>query len=147
VAGTALAVARPGYWVQAACGARNALERKGFLRIAVDDHDARIRRLHTTERSHAYWQQRSAADQQHVLSWFSGLTEQEAGTLFELLLRLQHGISAQHETKPAPAHDNELTLPSSPRAPVRCRRHHAQASSRAPTTRWLPRTTDLELLV
>jgi DNA-binding MarR family transcriptional regulator len=80
----------------------DALERKGFLRVTPDDHDARIRRLHTTPRSRAYWQQRSASDQQHVLDWFSSLTEQEARTLFELLLRLQHRTHQPAGTRTTP---------------------------------------------
>jgi DNA-binding MarR family transcriptional regulator len=73
----------------------NSLERKGFLRVTADQHDARIRRLHTTRHSRAYWHRRAASDQQLVLDWFSDLTEHEAKTLFELLLRLQHGLN-QH---------------------------------------------------
>jgi len=71
-----------------------ALERKGFLRITTDTHDARIRRLTTTGKSRRTWQRRSASDQQLVLDWFSTLDEGEARTLFELLLRLETGVRA-----------------------------------------------------
>jgi DNA-binding MarR family transcriptional regulator len=69
-----------------------ALERKGLLRIVVDDEDRRVRRLVTTEKNRAVWLRRSATDQQRVLEWFSGLAEDEARTLFELLLRLEGGV-------------------------------------------------------
>jgi hypothetical protein len=80
----------------------NALERKGFLRITADRRDARIRRLHTTRHSRAYWNRRAASDQQLVLDWFSSLTEHEAKTLFELLLRLQHGLNQHARTAQSP---------------------------------------------
>jgi DNA-binding MarR family transcriptional regulator len=70
----------------------SALERKGFLRVTEDEHDARIRRLRTTSRSRDYWRQRSMADQQQVVEWFSGLTEEESKTLFDLLLRLHEEV-------------------------------------------------------
>jgi DNA-binding MarR family transcriptional regulator len=71
----------------------DALERKGFLRIVADERDARVRRLHTTERSHAYWQRRSDADQQHVLTWFAEMADQDAAHLFELLMQLYGSLS------------------------------------------------------
>jgi DNA-binding MarR family transcriptional regulator len=72
----------------------DALARKGFLEIAGDKHDARVRRLVTTRKSHNTWRRRSARDQQLVLEWFSGLSRHEARTLFELLLRLESGVRA-----------------------------------------------------
>jgi DNA-binding MarR family transcriptional regulator len=71
-----------------------ALERKGFLRIDPDQSDRRVRRLLTTNKSRSYWKQRSPADYQHVLSWFADLTEPEAETLFELLLRVERTTRA-----------------------------------------------------
>jgi DNA-binding MarR family transcriptional regulator len=71
-----------------------ALERKGFLRIDPDDGDRRVRRLVTTAKSRAYWKRRSPSDYEHVLTWFSDLSEQEATTLFELLLRVERGTRA-----------------------------------------------------
>jgi len=70
----------------------DSLERKGFLRIVADPRDARVRRLHTTERSHAYWRQRSAADQDHVAEWFDDLTPEEVATLFALLDRVSRSL-------------------------------------------------------
>jgi len=66
-----------------------ALERKGFLRIAADKHDARVRRLHTTAKSRRHWKRRSPEDHQQVLDWFADLDADEAETLFELLLRVE----------------------------------------------------------
>ena len=66
-----------------------ALERKGFLRIAADKRDARVRRLRTTAKSRRHWNRRSPDDQQQVLDWFEDLNADEAKTLFELLLRVE----------------------------------------------------------
>ncbi len=71
-----------------------ALERKGFLRIEPDERDRRVRRLVTTPRSRAYWAQRSPADYEHVLGWFADLSEREAETVFELLLRVERSTRA-----------------------------------------------------
>lgn len=71
-----------------------ALERKGFLRIDPDADDRRVRRLTATAKSRSYWQQRSPSDHEHVLSWFAALSEREAETLFELLLKVGHTTRA-----------------------------------------------------
>jgi DNA-binding MarR family transcriptional regulator len=67
----------------------DALERKGMLRISPDARDTRVRRLQTTDQSREYWRQRSRSDQLMVLEWFQCLTEEEAGTLFRLMLRVE----------------------------------------------------------
>ena len=72
----------------------DALERKGFLQISTDEADARVRRLSTTAKSDSYWRDRSAADQQQVLDWFSDLTPAEAQTLFKLLAKVEHRARA-----------------------------------------------------
>jgi DNA-binding MarR family transcriptional regulator len=77
----------------------DALARKGFLVITRDEHDARVRRLATTRKSHTTWRQRSADDQELVLTWFSTLSRDEAQTLFVLLLRLESGVRAAFEVK------------------------------------------------
>jgi DNA-binding MarR family transcriptional regulator len=71
-----------------------ALERKGFLRIDPDETDRRVRRLVTTARSRSYWKRRSPADHERVLGWFADLSEREAETLFELLLRVERTTRA-----------------------------------------------------
>lgn len=73
----------------------DALERKGFLQISTDQADARVRRLSTTAKSDSYWRNRSAADQQQVLDWFSDLTPAEAQTLFKLLAKVEHRARAE----------------------------------------------------
>jgi DNA-binding MarR family transcriptional regulator len=72
----------------------DALERKGFVRIAADPADRRIRRLATTPQSDATWQRRSGADQRRVLDWFGHLTPNEAQDLFRLLLKAQKSVRA-----------------------------------------------------
>lgn len=69
-----------------------SLERKGFLDIVPDENDGRIRRLRATAKSRRYWRQRNVSDQQRVVEWFSSLSEDEAETLFGLLLRLEGGV-------------------------------------------------------
>jgi len=84
----------------------DALERKGFLRISTDGADARVRRLHTTEKSTSYWRDRSAADQQQVLDWFGDLTPAEAQTLFDLLAKVERTARAAL-SRSAPGPDTE----------------------------------------
>ena len=79
----------------------DALARKGFLEIARDQHDARVRRLVTTQKSHATWRRRSAADQELVCDWFSTLSRGEAQSLFTLLLRLESGLRGALEAEPS----------------------------------------------
>ena len=70
----------------------SALQRKGFIRLAPDGQDGRIRRLLTTPKSRSYWRERSGSDQRRVLEWFSTLTEEDARALFQLLLRLKASV-------------------------------------------------------
>jgi DNA-binding MarR family transcriptional regulator len=65
----------------------NALERKGLLSIVADEGDGRVRRLVTTRASRAIVRRRRS-DQQLVAQWFACFTNEEAKTLFDLLLRL-----------------------------------------------------------
>ena len=78
----------------------DALRRKGFLTVTEDPADARVRRLATTGRSHDYWQQRSAADQQQAASWFADLSADEAQLLFDLLSRVE--LRARRALSPDP---------------------------------------------
>jgi DNA-binding MarR family transcriptional regulator len=71
-----------------------ALERKGFLRIDPDASDRRVRRLAGTAKSRAYWKRRSPSDYEQVLAWFADLSERDAETLFELLLRVERTTRA-----------------------------------------------------
>ena len=51
----------------------------------------RIRRLVLTPLSGEYWRDRGQADQERVIEWFGVVSDDEAETLFELLLRLRDG--------------------------------------------------------
>jgi DNA-binding MarR family transcriptional regulator len=107
----------------------DALERKGFLQISTDEADARVRRLSTTAKSGSYWRDRSAADQQHVLDWFSDLTPTEAQTLFKLLAKVEHRARAAL-SRPAAGPD-----PAPGHRPGRrpgTKRRSAQAAQRPP---------------
>jgi len=84
----------------------DALERKGFLQISADQADARVRRLSTTAKSKSYWRDRSAADQQQVLDWFSDLSLAEAQTLFGLLAKVEHRARAAL-SRPAAGQDTK----------------------------------------
>src|SRR3712207_2114918 len=94
-----------------------ALERKGFIRIAQDAADRRVRRLVTTAKSRAYWQQRSPDDYDVVLGWFSGLSESEAATLFDLLLRVDD--QARWSARPASSRSPGTATPDSDRKSTR----------------------------
>jgi DNA-binding MarR family transcriptional regulator len=67
----------------------DVLVRKGFAEVSTDENDARVRRLRTTAKSRGYWEDRSAADQDRVLTWFADLTPGEARMLFELLVKVE----------------------------------------------------------
>lgn len=62
------------------------------------------RRLSTTAKSDSYWRNRSAADQQQVLDWFSDLTLAEAQTLFKLLAKVEHRARAELSKPTAGSH-------------------------------------------
>ncbi|MBC6462450.1 MarR family winged helix-turn-helix transcriptional regulator [Actinomadura sp. HBU206391] len=85
----------------------DALERKGMLRIGPDEKDARVRRLQTTNQSHEYWRQRSWSDQQLVLEWFQCLTDEEARTLFDLMLRVEAHVRTGFTTDQADEEGSE----------------------------------------
>jgi DNA-binding MarR family transcriptional regulator len=96
-----------------------ALERKGFLDIIPDEKDGRMRRLRTTAKSSHYWRQRSGSDQQRVVEWFSSLSDDEAETLFGLLLRLDGGVREAFARRVQPHADRD----ESPEKPSPRRRH------------------------
>jgi DNA-binding MarR family transcriptional regulator len=73
----------------------DALVRKGFLRIAPDAGDGRVRRLVTTARSREYWRQRSAGDAERVAGWFADFSVDETRTLLELLWKLEHNLRGE----------------------------------------------------
>ena len=66
-----------------------ALERKGFLEIAVDTADRRARRLVLTEHHHAFWQQRNPSDFASVEDWTAALSDDQIDTAVALLVKLK----------------------------------------------------------
>lgn len=62
-----------------------ALERKGFLEIVADEHDARSKRMQTTKQHRKFWAKRNPQDHACVAEWLSGLDEAETATLVRLL--------------------------------------------------------------
>lgn len=61
------------------------LERKGFLEIVADEHDARSKRMQTTKQHRKFWAKRNPQDHACVVEWLSGLDEAETATLVRLL--------------------------------------------------------------
>lgn len=66
-----------------------SLERKGFLQIATDSADRRVRRLRLTDHHHQFWQQRNPSDFNKVQDWTSGLSDEEVAQALGLLARLK----------------------------------------------------------
>lgn len=64
-----------------------ALERKGFLEIVPDEHDARSKRMQTTKKHRKFWAQRNPQDHAVVGQWLNGLDETETATLARLLAK------------------------------------------------------------
>jgi DNA-binding MarR family transcriptional regulator len=64
-----------------------ALERKGFLNMVPDAHDARSKRLKTTPKHKKFWSKRDPQDHAIVTEWLVGLNEEETATLAELLTK------------------------------------------------------------
>lgn len=65
----------------------SALERKGFLRIEVDEADRRARRLVLTEHHRRFWQARNPGDFDGVERWTSALSDDEVAQLVPLMRR------------------------------------------------------------
>ena len=70
----------------------NALVAKGFVRLAADRQDARIKRMSITPKCERYWAARDPDDFTHVATWFAGLTAAEAQQLHTLLAKLERGL-------------------------------------------------------
>lgn len=70
----------------------DALQRKGFLDISTDPHDARVRRLRTTTTHTAYWAARNKADHEAVTDWFADLDAGEVAMLFDMLMRVERRL-------------------------------------------------------
>jgi DNA-binding MarR family transcriptional regulator len=75
-----------------------ALERKGFLEIVPDAHDARSKRLVTTRKHKAFWARRNPADHAQVADWFAGLSGDEMAELVTLLAKAMRSAYAARES-------------------------------------------------
>jgi len=64
-----------------------ALERKGFLNMVPDEHDARSKRLETTRKHKRFWSKRDPHDHAIVTEWLGNLSEEETTALAELLAK------------------------------------------------------------
>lgn len=66
-----------------------ALQRKGFVEIAVDATDRRSRRLQLTEHHHRFWKARNPSDFVSVQEWTAGLSDKEVTAALKLLVKLK----------------------------------------------------------
>jgi DNA-binding MarR family transcriptional regulator len=65
-----------------------ALERKGFVEIAVDEHDRRARRLVLTAHHRRFWGRRNPDDFAQIEAWTKELSDEEVAATNALLARL-----------------------------------------------------------
>ena len=72
-----------------------ALERKGFVEIAVDAADRRARRLVLTKAHRRFWRKRNPQDFASVAAWTAPLSDREVATMTELLSRLYRHLKEQ----------------------------------------------------
>lgn len=78
------------------------LERKGFMRIELDDRDGRVRRLVTTPRSNRFWAARDPLDFDVIADWFSSLSAVELTTLVALLARVNEELQREIDLAKTP---------------------------------------------
>lgn len=72
-----------------------ALERKGFVEIAVDAADGRVRRLVLTAHHHRFWRQRNPSDFSSVEKWTAGLSDAEVKAAVKLLGKLRAQLKGE----------------------------------------------------
>lgn len=65
------------------------LETREFLKIERDQHNRRILRLKTTDKSREYWEKRFLKDIKTIASLFEDLNDSEVKSLFEILSKLE----------------------------------------------------------
>ena len=66
-----------------------ALQRKGFIVIATDAVDRRVRRLQLTAHHHRFWKERNPSDFVSVEAWTAGLSDREVAVAVRLLAKLK----------------------------------------------------------
>jgi DNA-binding MarR family transcriptional regulator len=71
-----------------------ALERKGFVEIAADEHDGRVRRLRLTTHHRRFWKRRNPNDFASIESWTAVWSDEEIAILVALLSRLHHHLAS-----------------------------------------------------
>jgi len=64
------------------------LERKGFLEIRQDPHDARIQRFVLTPKNHQFWQARAGRDEAFIQSLFEGISPEALDVTNQTLAKL-----------------------------------------------------------
>lgn len=82
----------------------DALARKGFVEVGLDDADRRRRLLSLSEQARAFWAGRTVDDTAVVTAWFAGLDGDERRQLADLLARLigEGSALSGHEDEAAP---------------------------------------------
>lgn len=69
-----------------------ALSRRGFVSVAPDPQDGRIRRVIVQPESRQYWESRDADDFAFVAGLFSGISDVELRELADVLSRLREPL-------------------------------------------------------
>lgn len=72
-----------------------ALERKGFLEIAVDEADRRARRLVLTAHHRRFWRQRNPDDFAAIERWLADWRDDEVQQVVVLLKRLHRHLDGE----------------------------------------------------
>jgi DNA-binding MarR family transcriptional regulator len=81
---------------QNVAGLAARLEALGFVDVRPDPHDRRVRRVHVTDASRAYWAARDAEDFAYVRSLFAALDDDELARFAELLDRVQDSVGEHY---------------------------------------------------
>lgn len=69
-----------------------AMERKGLVKLLVDENDRRVRRLHLTARHTRLWQERDPTDHAEVAGWTHALTNEEVRAVVRALDALHESL-------------------------------------------------------
>lgn len=73
------------------------LEKKGFVRVERDGHDARVLRVVPQEKAYRYGQEHNRENEQFLQRLFSGLSGQQVQALFESLRVLETQLKKERE--------------------------------------------------
>lgn len=75
------------------------LERKGFVEIAPDEQDGRLRRLHLTRKHHQFWKHRNTDDHAEVERWTAALSNAEVRGLVRGLDKLHEALMQSRDAR------------------------------------------------